>query len=74
MANISKTILKLSKYAAPALTAAMAFVGEVENMKLKKTVAELVKKVSELEKRQESPIRGFSYFLINVFAKKGETK
>ena len=51
MANISKTILKLSKYAAPALTAAMAFVGEVENMKLKKTVAELVKKVSELEKR-----------------------
>lgn len=49
--KISPKVLKLTKYAGPAFAAIMTFAGEVENIKLKRTVANLVKEVAELKKK-----------------------
>lgn len=51
MVKINPKVLKAVKYIGPAVGAIMTFAGEVENMQLKQTVAELTKRVSNLEKK-----------------------
>ena len=49
--KINPKVLKAVKYVGPAIGAIMAFAGDVENMQLKQTVAELAKRVADLEKK-----------------------